>query len=82
MWAVWQKLHDDDNFNISTVPLVLIYGASEIGQRRPALDYSQDETRKDISRYNGTGSAAEKYGHQLIGLYNVFEQYYSPLRSR
>ncbi|GAB3459782.1 glycoside hydrolase domain-containing protein [Actinophytocola sediminis] len=78
--AVWTKLHEDNIYNISTVPLVLIEGANDIGLPRPEVNLSEDDTRRVLARYNGTGDAAENYGRQLIGLYRVFEKYHKPLR--
>ncbi len=78
--SVWHKLNEDNNYNISTVPLVLIEGAADIGLPRPAVDYTEEQTRRTLARYNGTNSDAENYGYQLLGLYRVFEKYHKPLR--
>ncbi|MGO1057258.1 glycoside hydrolase domain-containing protein [Crossiella sp. CA198] len=82
LWQVWQKLHYDANYNISTIPLVLIEGADQAGVGRPGLDFTEDASRKTLARYNGTGGKAEEYGRQLLGLYRVFEKYNSTARSR
>ncbi|RSM37925.1 DUF1906 domain-containing protein [Amycolatopsis balhimycina DSM 5908] len=78
--SVWHKLNEDNIYNISTVPLVLIEGAADVGLRRPDVFFTEDETRRTLARYNGTGDAAENYGRQLLGLYRVFEKYHKPLR--
>lgn len=80
--TVWNKLHYDDIYNTGTVPLVLIEGANAVGIGRPGLNFSEDDSRKALARYNGTGDDAVKYGHQLIGLYKVFEKYHAPLRNK
>ncbi|AHH98898.1 hypothetical protein [Kutzneria albida] len=82
LWPVWQNLHNDANYNISTIPLVLIEGAHAVGLGRPGLDFSEDDSRKTLARYNGTGDKAKQYGRQLIGLYRVFEKYNAALRRR
>jgi peptidoglycan hydrolase-like protein with peptidoglycan-binding domain len=81
MWSTWQKLRDDDDFSISTVPLVLISGAHDISQRKPDLTYTEDETLAVFTRYNGFGSAAEFYGREQLGMYRVFEKYNAPARN-
>lgn len=80
LYAVWRRLRDDNVYNVSTLPLVLIHAARLINARRPAPDYTEDETRQAMSRYNGTGDAAQNYGQVTLGLYRVFEAYNAPLR--
>lgn len=82
LWTVWQKLHADDTYNISTAALVLLQAASDINVARPGLDTSEADSTKILARYNGTGSDAAEYGNQLIGLYRVFEKYFAPLRNQ
>jgi peptidoglycan hydrolase-like protein with peptidoglycan-binding domain len=80
LWAVWQKLQDP-SYNITTVAYVHIWGAAEIGVARPGLATGDDNTRRILARYNGVNAAAEKYGHELLGLYKVFEKHNAPLRT-
>lgn len=77
---VWEKLHRDPRYNISTVPLVLIDAAWNIGFPRPALGWTEYRYQYTLARYNGTGPKADEYGRQLIGLYRVFEKYNAPIR--
>jgi hypothetical protein len=72
---VWNSLHDDGNYNIGTVPLVLFEGAAEIGVSGLRLDYSASELQRIFARYNGTGADADHYGVELYGVYQIFERY-------
>ncbi|MBC2962376.1 DUF1906 domain-containing protein [Nocardioides deserti] len=81
LWAIWQRLHTEDTYNISTVPLVLIHAASRIGLSRPGLSQSDADTTATIARYNGTGPAAAGYGGVVFGYYSIFEIYNSIMRN-
>ncbi|MEV8023059.1 glycoside hydrolase domain-containing protein [Streptomyces sp. NPDC086554] len=72
---VWNKLHDDEDYNIRSVAYTLIWNAELLGIDRPGLNSSVHLTEALLGRYNGTGAAAEKYGQELMGLYNVLEKY-------
>jgi hypothetical protein len=82
LWPVWQRLNEDDVYNISTIPLVHIWGANDIGQRRPGLDYSEAESQAVLARYVGTGDEPDNIGRQQLGLFRVFEKYNAPMRAR
>ncbi|MFF1375695.1 glycoside hydrolase domain-containing protein [Streptomyces sp. NPDC058308] len=82
LWAVWQPLFKDTAYNMTTVPLVLIEGAHEIGAERPGLDTGEEDSRRALARYNGTNESAQGYGTALLGLYRVFEKYHAPLRGQ
>lgn len=57
-------------------------GAADVGiTGSPRLDYTSAQITAIIARYNGTGSAAEEYGVEVRGVYNVFESYNAALRS-
>jgi len=73
VYDVWNSLHDDGNYNIGTVPLVLFQGAAAVGVQGVRLDYNADELRRIFARYNGTGSDADQYGGELYGVYQIFE---------
>jgi peptidoglycan hydrolase-like protein with peptidoglycan-binding domain len=77
---VWNKLHDDGNYNISTVPLVLFEGAAQIGVTGLQLNYSDSELRSIFARYNGTGPDADHYGVEVHGVYKIFDKYNAMLR--
>lgn len=58
------------------VAKVLIYGASLIELDDEDLyHYNDEEVRRLLSRYNGTGDAAEKYGKETFRYYKVFNYY-------
>ncbi|GGS05304.1 hypothetical protein GCM10010252_49990 [Streptomyces aureoverticillatus] len=71
---VWQHLQDP-NYNIRSVACLTLYNAHQLKMARPGLATSQANTQALLARYNGTGDAAKQYGRELIGLYNVLENY-------
>ncbi|MFD5200643.1 glycoside hydrolase domain-containing protein [Streptomyces sp. NPDC058375] len=73
--AVWNDLHEDPTYNIRSVAYLTVYNAHQLGIARPSLTTSQAQTQALLARYNGTGDDAAKYGRELIGLYNVLENY-------
>ncbi|TCO62900.1 hypothetical protein EV192_1021040 [Actinocrispum wychmicini] len=75
VYNVWNSLHDDGNFNVSSVPLVLFEGAAQVGVPGLRLNYDVSELRKIFARYNGTGADADHYGAELEGVYQIFETY-------
>lgn len=79
--SVWNRLHDDPSYNISTAAYLTIYNAHQIGVARPGLNTSDADSQDILARYNGTGDGAEKYGRELIGLYQVLEQYNRTIRT-
>ncbi|MFF8280984.1 glycoside hydrolase domain-containing protein [Streptomyces lateritius] len=80
VWNVWQQLHGDHVYNVSTVPAVLVQGAADVGAARPSMFTGEEDTRRALARFNGTGPAAENYGNAMLGLHRVFEKYNAPLR--
>jgi peptidoglycan hydrolase-like protein with peptidoglycan-binding domain len=79
--AVWDDLQDP-TYNIRSVAYLTIYNAHQLGKPRPGLTTSQADTQALLARYNGTGEDAQKYGRELIGLYNVLENYNTLSRSK
>ena len=78
---VWTKLKNDVGFNLETCALVLLWGASDIGlERVNPYNYSQDQIKQVLARYNGTGDKAQEYGTKNLGLYNIIEKYNSQVR--
>lgn len=78
---IWEKLKNDVNFNLETCALVLLWGASDVGlDRVNPYNYSQDQIKQVLKRYNGFGDKAEDYGNKNLGLYNIFEKYNSEAR--
>ncbi|MFH8257041.1 glycoside hydrolase domain-containing protein [Streptomyces roseolus] len=71
---VWDNLQDP-HYNIPSVAYLTVYNAHQLGIDRPSLTTSLVDTQKLLARYNGTGDKAAQYGRELIGLYNVLENY-------
>ncbi|MEU4682581.1 glycoside hydrolase domain-containing protein [Streptomyces xinghaiensis] len=72
--AVWNRLQEPE-YNIPSVAYLTVYNAHQLGISRPKTTTSLSDTQALLARYNGTGEYAEKYGRELIGLYNVLENY-------
>ncbi|PJE93959.1 hypothetical protein CUT44_30910 [Streptomyces carminius] len=82
VWTVWKQLKGDDAFNIAAAAHTLIHGAHDVGIPRPGLDYSDEHTRRTLKRYRGFGDEAERDSHIQLGLYQVLEKHFAPLRGR
>ncbi|MFI2077636.1 glycoside hydrolase domain-containing protein [Streptomyces triculaminicus] len=81
-WAMWQKVNQDNVFNLSTVPHLHIWAAdgkagdhAETPIRRPALDYTDTETFEILRRYQGFGDQAVADAKLRMPLYDIFEKY-------
>ncbi|MEG3628523.1 glycoside hydrolase domain-containing protein [Streptomyces poriticola] len=81
-WAMWQKVNQDNVFNLSTVPHLHIWGAdgkqgdhAETPIRRPALDYTPTEIFEVLRRYQGFGDEAVAHAQERMPLYDIFEKY-------
>ncbi|MEU7904931.1 glycoside hydrolase domain-containing protein [Actinoplanes sp. NPDC049118] len=77
--AVWDRLQDP-LYNISSVAYLTMYNAFQVGLPGPTLTTSQADSQKILARYNGDendegGENVKQYGRELIGLYNVLENY-------
>ncbi|MGV9553563.1 glycoside hydrolase domain-containing protein, partial [Streptomyces ardesiacus] len=86
-WAMWQKVNQDNVFNLSTVPHMHIWGAdgkagdhAETPIRRPALDYDETEIYEVLRRYQGFGTEAEAHAKERMPLYAIFEKYNLAIR--
>ncbi|GAA2977187.1 putative peptidoglycan binding protein [Streptomyces sp. KhCrAH-43] len=86
-WTMWQKSNQDNVFNVTTVPHLHIWAAdgkagdhAETPQRRPALDYTEDETFEILRRYQGFGDQAVADNQLRMPLYAIFEKYNSIIR--
>lgn len=71
--SVWNRLHEDPTYNITTAAYLTIYNAYQTAVPRPGLDTSESDTQEILARYNGVDEGAQKYGRELIGLYRVLE---------
>lgn len=72
--AVWDLLQDP-HYNIPSVAYLTIYNAHQVKLARPSLTTSQADSQKILARYQGDGEKSVQYGRELIGLYNVLENY-------
>jgi peptidoglycan hydrolase-like protein with peptidoglycan-binding domain len=73
--SVWKRLHEDPAYNISTAAYLTIFNAHQTAVPRPGLDTSDSDTEEILARYNGIDEGAQKYGRELIGLYQVLERF-------
>ncbi|MEV1078636.1 hypothetical protein AB0I98_10340 [Streptomyces sp. NPDC050211] len=72
---MWKQLNEEPTYNIRSVAYLTIYNAYQISAPRPGLTTTPAQTQALLARYNGTNDNAAKYGRELIGLYNVLENY-------
>lgn len=76
IWEIWQKLNSDVSFNLECCALTLLWGADDIGISSNPYNYTEDETKRVLARYNGVGEAVvNDYGVKNLGLYKIFERY-------
>lgn len=79
--SVWDKLHEDATYNIRSAAYLTIFNGHQVDTEqgtsigRPDLNTTHAEIQKLLSRYNGTGEAANQYGEEVIRLYDVLESY-------
>lgn len=72
---IWYKLKDENEFNIEMVALVLMWGAHEEHLTNDYWNYSDNYIIKMLSRYNGHGSGASRYGKETYNCYYIFNKY-------
>ncbi|MGW1718867.1 glycoside hydrolase domain-containing protein [Streptomyces sp. NPDC002156] len=80
LFEIWTKLRTNNSFTMATVPFVHMYHASLIGVSGPTITSSPEDTEKVLIRYQGTTEDAVAEGKKRMGLYQVLEKYYEPLR--
>ncbi|WP_295093519.1 RICIN domain-containing protein [Ruminococcus sp.] len=68
---VWTKLKDDNNYNISMVPLILMWGVRDRGFGTNYYNYSVAQMKKMLSIYNGD----DGYGEEIYPCYETFRKY-------
>lgn len=80
-WAEWQRLNENDSYNISTVPFMIFEGGFRrngiTGQR---LTYTDQEVENLLASYQGTESNSIVYGRETMGVYRIFENFNTFLR--
>jgi peptidoglycan hydrolase-like protein with peptidoglycan-binding domain len=88
LFDVWQKLNGDNAYNIRAAAQVLMEASNDIGIRRPSLDYTDEESRLVLMRYQGyydpndpdNNAKIEADSRRKLGMYQVMEQFFAPLR--
>ncbi|WP_405640357.1 hypothetical protein [Streptomyces uncialis] len=78
---MWTRLRNDDDHNVSTVPLVHLHSAARVGVTTDRLRYSDADIIAVLARYNGTGDEAQNYGRRALDLHRIFEKYNAALWS-
>lgn len=78
---VWYKLYNDLDYGVYICALVLMHKANLVNIGNNYYDYSIEEIKKVIARYNGTGDLATEYGIRNYKLYKIFEHYNKLSRS-
>ncbi|ANS65425.1 YkuG protein [Streptomyces lincolnensis] len=76
VWAVWEKLHFNQSYNISTVPFMHILHAMEKGMARPGLTTSEANTEKLLQYYQGDTANAAEQAKLRMGMYRIIEDKY------
>lgn len=77
IWPVWEKLHFNQSYNISTVPYMHILHAHENSLARPGLTTSETDTEALLKFYQGNTDAAAEQARKRMGLYRVIEDKYN-----
>ena len=82
---VWDSLQDP-HYNIASGAYLTMYNAYQIELAPPPLTTTPGDTQLILERYNGDKSVSnrekiEQYGRELMGLYNVLENYNKLSRS-
>lgn len=74
---VWYKLKDDNNYNISMIALVLMWGVRDRNYGKKYWSYSETQTKKLLAIYQGT----DQYGEDVYNCYKIFD-YYNQIDNR
>ncbi|MGA5623301.1 hypothetical protein, partial [Pedobacter suwonensis] len=89
-YNIWADCRSDDQFAISTVPLIHLWNADGApGGRHPEppirsvrLDYTESEIFQILRRYQGpAASEATPHAKQRMALYQIMEKYNSISRN-
>jgi hypothetical protein len=74
--VIWEALHTNEAYSIETAAWVLKWGAVHIlGLGGNMLEYTEEEIKATLARYNGTGDKAAEYGERNYEIYQAFEKY-------
>lgn len=75
VYNVWKNLKDNSNYSLQMAALVLLRGADLVDVSEITYNYTEDEVKKVLARYNGTNSDATAYGERNYNIYKIFEKY-------
>ena len=72
---VWFNLHNNDTFAIKMTTLEMYHCADCAGVYGSLFHCIEAQIKAILSRYNGTGTAAQTYGNECYEYYKVFKKY-------
>ncbi|MCP9991698.1 DUF1906 domain-containing protein [Streptomyces albogriseolus] len=75
VWAIWQQLNEDPEFNIRQVGYVHRYHAVKYGVPRPSLTSSPQNVFDYLKYYQGDTPNAETEAEKRLQVYGTFEKY-------
>lgn len=75
IYFIWKRLHDDPDFNLEVATLNLVKCADDEVGKPDYENYSEDEIKTMLSRYNGTNDDAKQYGQECYNCYEIFKKY-------
>lgn len=84
-YNIWADCRHDDQFSMSTVPLIHLWNADgapgadpeETPLRSMRLSYTESEIFQILRRYQGTNAEATEHARQRMALYQIMEKYNS-----
>lgn len=84
-YNIWADCRHDDQFSMSTVPLIHLWNADgapgadpeETPLRSMRLNYTESEVFQILRRYQGTNAEAVEHARQRMALYQIMEKYNS-----
>ena len=72
---VWFNLHNNDTFAIKMTTLEMYHCADYAGICGSLFHCKEAQIKAILSRYNGTGTAAQNYGNECYEYYKIFKKY-------
>ena len=72
---MWNLLYNDNEFNIKMLVLEVLDCARKTNTSEIFWEHNEIQTKAILSRYNGTGEEAEKYGNECFDYFKVFQLY-------
>lgn len=72
---VWFNLHNNNTFAIKMTTLEMYHCADYAGVCGSLFHCTESQIKAILSRYNGTGTAAQTYGNECYEYYKIFKKY-------